>query len=107
MLFPVLQIGIAANLSSVTVCGRAALGHLSLDLPQQAFLFSQRNTPLCPSVLSSTCCQILPKSSASVHQAGLEHVVERSSVVELLLFFLNALILVGAMGWGLCGKANP
>lgn len=66
MLFPVLQIGVAANLSSVTVCGRAALGQLSLDLPQQAFLFSQRNTPLCPSVLSSTCCQILPKSSASV-----------------------------------------
>lgn len=22
-------------------------------------------------------------------------------------FFLNALILVGAMGWGLCGKPNP
>lgn len=66
VLFRVLQIGVAANLSSVTVCGRAALGQLSLDLPQQAFLFSQRNTPLCPSVLSSTCCQILPKSSASV-----------------------------------------
>lgn len=65
--FPYLQIGVAANLSSVTMCGRAALGHLSLDLPQQAFLFSQRNTPLCPSVLSSTCCQILPKSSASMH----------------------------------------
>lgn len=67
VLFPVPQTGVAANLSSVTMCGRAALGHLSLDLPQQAFLFSQRNTPLCPSLLSSTHCQILPKSSASMH----------------------------------------
>lgn len=67
LLLPVLQIGVAANLSSLAMCGRAALGHLSLDLPQQAFLSNQRNTPLCPSVLSSACCQILPQSSASMH----------------------------------------
>lgn len=82
---PNLQTGVATNLSSVAVCGRAALERLSLDLSQLRVSIRQRNTPLCPPLLSSACCQMLPKSSASVQQAGWEHAVESGSVVELLL----------------------
>lgn len=106
VLFPVPQTGVAANLSSVTMCGRAALGHLSLDLPQQAFLFSQRNTPL--SLIAELHTLPNPAQVLCLHALGR---VGACSGEELsggaAYFFLNALILVGAMGWGLCGKPNP
>lgn len=43
---PNLQTGVAANLSSVAMCGRPALGHLNLGLPQQLFPLA-REIPHC------------------------------------------------------------
>lgn len=46
MLFPILQIGVAANISSVTMCGWAALQHLSLDLPQRGISVYPKKYPI-------------------------------------------------------------
>lgn len=77
---------------------RGCRGAFEVGLSSTAVYVTQKNTPLCPSVLSFTCGQILPGSSASMQQ--------RDSVVELLLV-LSALILVGAVRWVLCSKPSP
>lgn len=94
---PGLQPGVASN-PSPAASWRGCRGAFEVGLSSTAVYVTQKNTPLCPSVLSFTCGQILPGSSASMQQ--------RDSVVELLLV-LSALILVGAVRWVLCSKPSP